>query len=510
MASTLIIGGGLAGLFTALKLAPAPCTVLSPRPLGQGASSSWAQGGVSAALQPGDSIASHVDDTMRAGAGLVDEEVAHGMAAQASDRIHDLLTFGVPFDRDLEGHLVASREAAHSHARVVRVKGDQAGAKIMEALVAAVRKTPSITVLEGAEALSLIIENGRVAGARLIHKGKPMLARASRVVLATGGVGHLYQVTTNPPEACGQGLGMAALAGAAIRDPEFVQFHPTGLDVGKDPTPLLTEALRGEGAILVNSAGERFMFGHHPDGELAPRDIVARGVFAELRAGHGAFLDTRKAVGAELPEKFPTVYAACQAAGLDPVKDVLPVAPAQHYHMGGVMTDENGQSSIPGLFAVGEVSSTGVHGANRLASNSLLEAVVFGARVAAALQPETVEAVSIIADPDPDMAKNPTDVAAIEPLRVLMQGEVGVLRDAAGLAHALKAIRKLRVKPQTPSACNALVAAELIASAALLRRESRGGHARTDYPATADAPSHTVFTLDLLREAADAALAAVV
>jgi len=510
MASTLIIGGGLAGLFTALKLAPAPCMVLSPAPLGQGASSSWAQGGVAAAILPGDSIDSHVGDTLVAGAGLVDAAVTRAMAGEASERIHDLLSYGVPFDRDLEGHLVASREAAHSHARVVRVKGDQAGAKIMEALVAAVRRTPSITVLEGAEALGLIVEDGRIAGARLIHSGKPMIARASRVVLATGGVGHLYEVTTNPREACGQGLGMAALAGAVIRDPEFVQFHPTGLAVGRDPTPLLTEALRGEGAILINSAGERFMTRHHPDGELAPRDVVARGVFAEIRAGRGAFLDTRQAVGAALPEKFPTVFAACQAAGLDPVREALPVAPAQHYHMGGVMTDADGQSSIPGLYAVGEVSSTGVHGANRLASNSLLEAVVFGARVAAAVQAETREAVALLPDPEPYRDARPTDVSAIEPLRATMQGDVGVLRDANSLAHALRAIRRLASKHHTPSARNALVAAELITSAALLRRESRGGHARTDYPASDAAAHHTVFTLDMLREAADAALAGVI
>lgn len=501
MSSTLICGGGLAGLFTALKMAPAPCTVLSPTPLGQGASSAWAQGGVSAALQPGDSVQSHVADTVIAGAGLVEETVALGMATEASDRIHDLLEFGVPFDRDMEGHLVASREAAHSHARVVRVKGDQAGAKIMEALIATVRKTPSITVLEGAEALELLVARGRVKGVRIIHNSAFKVIRADHVVLATGGIGHLYAVTTNPQQACGQGLGMAALAGALIRDPEFVQFHPTALNVGRDPAPLLTEALRGEGATLVNDAGERFMFRHHKDGELAPRDVVARGVFAELKAGRGAYLDARAAVGAAFAEKFPTVYAAAMSAGFDPVTQLLPVCPAQHYHMGGILTDTNGQTSIAGLYAVGEVSSTGVHGANRLASNSLLEATVFPARIAAILAAKTTRPVEIEVGKPAQSGADVTNVSAIEPLRAVMQSNVGVQRDEAGLADAVGMIRNMLARPQTIAARNGLIAAEMIASAALLRRESRGGHARTDYTDTAAAPTHSVFTLSQLRAA---------
>ena len=503
MTSTLIIGGGLAGLFTALKLAPAQCTVIAPKPLGQGASSAWAQGGVSAAIQPGDSIAAHVADTVVAGAGLVDEAVTLGMAREASARIHDLLAYGVPFDRDLAGQLVTSREAAHSFARVVRVKGDMAGAKIMEALIASVRNTPSIRVIEGAEAIGLIVEQGRVVGARLAQNGTVFTARAGHVVLATGGIGHLYAVTTNPPEACGQGLGMAALAGAKIRDPEFVQFHPTALNIGRDPAPLLTEALRGEGATLLNSAGERFMLKIHPDGELAPRDVVARGVFAEILAGRGAFLDARAAVGPEFPDKFPTVYAAARSAGIDPVTQLLPVCPAQHYHMGGVLTDEAGRTSLPGLFAVGEVASTGVHGANRLASNSLLEAVVFPARVADALRATTTAPVHL--GSPATAAHSPTDVAALEPLRGVMQAKAGVLRTEQGLRETLGSIRAMLDQPQSASAQNALVTAELIVTGALLRHESRGGHARTDYPATSGMPTHTLFTLAEARAAAQAA-----
>ncbi|HRK24152.1 MAG TPA: L-aspartate oxidase [Beijerinckiaceae bacterium] len=506
MSSTLIIGGGLAGLFTALKLAPAPCLVIAPKPLGQGASSAWAQGGVSAAIQPGDSIDSHVADTVKAGAGLVNEAVTRGMAGEASDRIHDLVEYGVPFDRDLAGHLVASREAAHSHARVVRVKGDMAGAKIMEALIAAVRHAPSIHVLDGAEALNLVIENGRIAGANILLDGKVMRARAGQVVLATGGIGHLYAVTTNPPQARGQGLGMAALAGAVVRDPEFVQFHPTALNVGRDPSPLLTEALRGEGAILVNGAGERFMTALHPDAELAPRDVVARGVFAEIKAARGAFLDARFAVGSAFAEKFPTVYAAAMSAGIDPVHDLLPVCPAQHYHMGGVLTDARGQTSIPGLYAVGEVASSGVHGANRLASNSLLEAVVFAARIAEQLRPVTNRAVTLLPDASPVLPHE--DHGGIEPLRAFMMLHVGVTRGEKELAETLRLIRRMQLPERLePSIRNALVAAELIVTGALLRHESRGGHARYDYPDTDAVARHTIFTLAEARRSADTALA---
>ncbi len=499
MPSILIIGGGLAGLFTALKLSPTPCTVLSPKPLGIGASSAWAQGGVAAAILPGDSADSHVSDTVIAGAGLVDEAVTRGMAMEASARIHDLLDYGVPFDRDLEGKLVTSREAAHSQARIVRVRGDMAGAKIMEALIATVRATPSITVIENASATRLIVESGRVVGAEIVHDGKVLAARADTVVLATGGIGHLYAVTTNPVEASGQGLGMAALAGALIRDPEFVQFHPTALDIGRDPAPLATEALRGEGAWLVNRAGHRFMFDHHRDGELAPRDVVARGVLAEINAGRGAFLDCRVAIGAHFAEKFPTVYAACRGAGIDPVTQVVPIAPAQHYHMGGVLTDAQGQTSLPGLYAVGEVASTGVHGANRLASNSLLEAVVFAARAAAALKEHDAEAVVLSPCATQSVPEADGEGARFQAIRTAMQQKVGVLRDGEGLASALIAIHEALASAVSPNGCNALVAAELVTIGALLRHESRGGHFRTDFPLAQSPARHTVFTLHQAR-----------
>src|SRR5438105_8765419 len=359
----VIVGGGLAGLFCALKLAPRPVTVISAAPLGQGASTAWAQGGIAAAVAEGDSAEAHAADTVAVGAGLVDEAVALGLAREAGARIHDLLHYGVPFDRDLQGKLALAREAAHSARRIVHVRGDMAGKAIMSALIQAVRRTPSIRVLEGYVAEALLTVDDTVAGLQLRRVGdtiaKPVTVASRAVVLATGGIGHLYAVTTNPAEARGLGLAIAARAGAVIADPEVMQFHPTAIMVGRAPAPLATEALRGEGAILINASGDRFMTARHPLAELAPRDIVARGVFAEIAAGRGAFLDAREALGARFAEKFPTVHASCIAAGIDPATQAIPIAPAAHYHMGGVAVDACGRSSIDGLWAGGEVSSTG-------------------------------------------------------------------------------------------------------------------------------------------------------
>ncbi|HRE20910.1 MAG TPA: L-aspartate oxidase [Rhabdaerophilum sp.] len=498
MPSILIIGGGLAGLFTALKLAPLPCTVLTPVSLGQGASSAWAQGGIAAAIGEGDSIESHVADTLAAGAGLCDAAMVRLMASEASDRIIDLLEYGVPFDRDLQGKLVQSREAAHSAHRIVRVKGDMAGKAIMEALVAAVRKAPSIRVIEGAEAFDLLQDdNGRIAGARANVNGRVVRFSADHVVLATGGAGQLYAVTTNPKEAWGSGLAMGYQVGATLANMEFVQFHPTAIDIGRDPAPLATEALRGEGAILVDRDGRRFMLDLHPDAELAPRDIVARGVFSAIKSGRSAFLDCRASIGRHFPDLFPTVYATCKSAGIDPVTDLIPVAPAAHYHMGGIWTDENGRalgvSAPEGLFAVGEVACTGVHGANRLASNSLLEAVVFGERVAARIGAgEGFEAC-----PATDVPRHPSDYLSevapqaeqqqlkISAIRNLMQSNAGVLRSAQSLDEALKALDANCGKgPNSDQVLKMTELAEILCQQAMSRYESRGGHARSDKPAT--------------------------
>jgi L-aspartate oxidase len=485
----VVIGAGLAGLFTALKLAPLPVTVVSAARFGEGASSLWAQAGIAAAVAEGDSSEQHAADTIRAGAGIVDEKIAHLLAQEARDRIADLLRYGVPFDKDLEGHFSLGREAAHGRNRILHVKGDTAGRAIMHALVAAVRSTPSITVLEGFAARDLVLADGRIAGIELdYHNGaaRSFILSATAVVLATGGAGQIYAITTNPREARGEGIAIAARAGAVIADAEFVQFHPTAINIGRDPAPLATEALRGEGALLINGRGERFMRAVHDDAELAPRDVVARAVYREVVQGRGAFLDCRD-LGTKLAEHFPTVVAACRAAGIDPVREPIPVAPAAHYHMGGILTDARGRSTVDGLWACGEVASTGAHGANRLASNSLLEAVVFGARVAQDIASALPSAAFATLQELPAVAADSEDGSAENRLRQTMADEVGVIRHEGSLLQALGTIAALEQEHRgSRRLANMLTTAKLVAVAALQRQESRGAHFRTDYPTQND------------------------
>jgi L-aspartate oxidase len=494
----VVIGAGLAGLFTALRLAPLPVTVVAAAPLGEGASSVWAQGGIAAAVGEGDTPERHAADTIAAGDGIVDAHVANVVAAEAPQRIADLLRYGVPFDRDLAGHFVLSREAAHSEPRVVRVSGDRAGAAIMQSLIAAVKATPSIRVLEGYEALDLISDAGtgnadRISGVRLVRAEASGASTfdfmpASAVVLATGGAGALFSVTTNPMYARGEAIAFAARAGAIIADAEFVQFHPTAIDAGIDPAPLASEALRGEGATLINSAGERFMLAIDPAGDLGPRDVVARAVFSEITAGRGACLDCRTAIGAHFPTAFPTVYAHCIAAGIDPVTQPIPVAPAAHYHMGGVATDLSGRTSLEGLWAVGEVASTGLHGANRLASNSLLEAIVLGARAADDIKrlvtPQMVRPVARTYRTGPERSIEAVRRDRLsQRLRQTMAAHVGVVRNGPGLEQALAIVRDIGQEAgEDRVIVNMALAAEIITGSALLRTESRGAHFRSDFP----------------------------
>ncbi len=503
----VIVGGGLAGLFCALKLAPRPVTLISAAALGEGASTAWAQGGIAAAVAEGDSAEAHAADTIAVGAGLVDEAVALGLAREAGDRIRDLLHYGVPFDRDLEGKLAVGREAAHSARRIVHVRGDMAGKAIIAALIEAVRNTPSIRVIEGYLAEALLTEDGAVTGLQLREvadaTAKPIIVASRAVVLATGGIGHLYAVTTNPAEARGLGLAIAARAGAVIADPEFVQFHPTAIMVGRDPAPLATEALRGEGATLINDQGERFMLGLHPLAELAPRDVVARGVFAEIAAGHGAFLDATTALGPHFAEKFPTVHASCIAAGIDAAKQPIPVAPAAHYHMGGIAVDAHGRTSLKGLWAGGEVSCTGAHGANRLASNSLLEAVVYAARIAEDIAGQTIAAPSRM----PTALVIPRN-CAMPPLteanlRAMMTSHVGVIRDGDRLAEAVRSFADIERDTGNIALRNMATTALLVAASAWTRRESRGAQYRIDHPAEKPALAHrTMTTLAAARDIA--------
>ena len=485
----LVIGAGLAGLAAALSAAPRKALVLTPAPLAGVSASAWAQGGIAAALSEGDDEALHAADTIAAGAGLTDPAMAALLAREGPEAVRWLASLGAPFDRGADGGFSQGLEAAHSRPRIARVKGDQAGRAIMQAIAAAALKAPSIEVREGVRARALLQDaEGRVRGALVEAGGRLSQILAPATILAAGGLGGLYAVTTNPPAATGEGLALAAKAGALIADPEFVQFHPTAIDVGVDPAPLATEALRGEGAKLIDRDGHAFMAAYHASAELAPRDVVARAIHRQLASGGGAFLDAREAVGLDFPEAFPTVFAACMAAGLDPRVQPIPVAPAAHYHMGGAWTDAEGRTSLEGLFAAGESACTGVHGANRLASNSLLEAAVFGRRAGAAAaeasDPATAAQAAAAAPPLPhdDMQR----------LRGQMSRHAGVVRERAGLNSLLGEIDAMTERSGDAAP---LVAARLIAASALDRHESRGGHYRSDFPLMASPARRTLTTL---------------
>jgi L-aspartate oxidase len=478
----LVVGAGLAGLSAAMAAAPRRALVLAPAGPPGLTASGWAQGGVAAALGPDDSPELHAADTVAAGAGQSDPEMALLLAREGPGAVRLLAELGVPFDRDERGGFAVGLEAAHSRARVARVKGDQAGAEIMRAAAAAALAREHVQLRGGTRARALLQDaGGRVRGVLAEDAGGLVEITAAAVVLATGGVGGLYAVTTNPPGAQGQGLALAALAGAAIADAEFVQFHPTGMDLGRDPAPLATEALRGEGAVLVDRDGRRFMPAVHDKAELAPRDIVARAVHAQIASGAGAFLDMRS-LGERLPRDFPGVFAACREAGLDPRVQPIPVAPAAHYHMGGVVTDAHGRTSLEGLYAAGECARTGVHGANRLASNSLLEAVVFGRRAGEAAREETAPRGAV----GPAEAPPHLPADSLQRLRRAMSRHAGVVRQAAGLEALLDELAALRA---AAGEAKPLTAARLIAEAALARRDSAGAHYRMDGQAASSGAS---------------------
>jgi L-aspartate oxidase len=501
----LVVGAGIAGLIAALKLHPARVTVLCKTRLGKGAATDWAQGGIAAAIGKDDSPRLHAIDTQRAGAGISDRTIVEILTRDAPARIEELLELGAAFDRAEGGELALGREAAHQRRRIVKAGGDATGHEILKTLIEAVRVHPSIDVVEELTAIDLIAEGAAVTGlhARENTTGERLEFRADAVVLATGGIGRLYRFTTNPVEATGDGIAMAARAGALLADMEFVQFHPTALAIGRDPMPLVTEAVRGEGAILVNDLGERFMVGLHPDAELAPRDVVARAIFEQLQRGRTVGLDARSAIGAKFPAAFPTVFGFCIAAGIDPRVQNIPVAPAAHYHMGGVAVDEWGRASLANLWACGETSATGVHGANRLASNSLLEALVYGSRVAADISSANRRWESIAGDartvrPARSRRRKPRTTAAqaLSDVRNVMYSDVGLVRSEAGLTEALARIDDLaaEVGEATSELANLLVVGRLIAEAALARRESRGSHFRIDYPQADEAFAKRSFT----------------
>ncbi len=495
----LVVGAGIAGLMAALKLAPMKVTVLCKTRLGKGAATDWAQGGIAAAMGKDDSPSLHAIDTRRAGAGISDEMIVEILTRDAPARIEELLELGAAFDRDDSGELVLGREAAHQRRRIVKAGGDATGHAILRTLIEAVATHPSIDVVENVTAADLVVEDGIVRGVYGCDTATDTTVAftADATVFATGGIGRLYRYTTNPVQATGDGIAMAARAGALLADMEFVQFHPTALAIGRDPMPLVTEAVRGEGAVLVNDLGDRFMLDVHPDAELGPRDVVARAIFEQLQRGRTVGLDARAAIGSHFPQEFPTAFGFCMSAGIDPRVQNIPVAPAAHYHMGGIAVNEWGRATLEGLWACGETSATGVHGANRLASNSLLEALVYGSRVASDV---TAAGIPARRSAHLDYRMRPAPAAgqaqAVSDLRNVMYTNVGLVRHERGLREALARISELDAafNEAGNELRNLLVVGRLIVEAALARSESRGSHFRSDYAHADEALAKRSFT----------------
>ncbi|MGE4351288.1 MAG: L-aspartate oxidase [Bdellovibrionales bacterium] len=482
MSIPVIIGGGLAGLSVALSLAPRPVVVIARRMASSLTSSELAQGGIACALGEDDSPLLHEQDTILAGAGLCDPDMTRLVTQEGPKAIEQLAAWGVVFDKAENGKLALGLEGAHGRRRIVHANGDSTGASVMTALVEKVRQTPSITVIGGGELRRILTDDRGVCGVLFAKEGEvPLYHLPTRsLVMASGSASSLWRHATVPTLSWGHGLLLAARAGARLRDLEFLQFHPTALDCGLDPMPLISEALRGEGARLVNERGERFVE------ELSPRDIVARANWDQLSNGHRVFLDARSIT--PFSKRFPTILEFCLKAGVNPREDLIPIRPVAHYHMGGIATDGMARTQVQGLYACGEAACTGLHGANRLASNSLLEAVVMGCRLAHGLA-ESYDVTS--RTPVPQVTQEVEslyeEAEICARVRTLMMAQVGLIRREEGLSEAVVGLEELAAKSSRAQV------GLMIAKAALARTESRGAHYRADYPSSDPAQAASQF-----------------
>jgi len=511
----LVIGAGIAGLRAAIELAPAGRVMVLVKREVADSSTQYAQGGIAAALSDEDEISLHLQDTLNAGDGLCNQEAARVLVEDAPGRIEELIAWGTQFDR--EGtKLTFGREGAHSRNRILHAHGDSTGREIQRALYAKAKTLPEISIREYEFSTDLVMENGRVSGVRVIDDhGMNSTIHASAVLLATGGMGQLYVNTTNPSVATGDGVAMAYRAGAEVTDLEFIQFHPTALYLKKAPRFLLSEALRGEGAYLRNMEMMRFMSKYHPMGELAPRDVVARAIMHELERVRAkepvVYLDMTHLDEGHIRKRFPRIYATCMLYNIDITTEFVPIRPAAHYAMGGMHTDLEGRATLPGLYAAGEAAGTGVHGANRLASNSLLEGLVYGARAGKKMRDELKAHPKRASGLPPAAYSNgpvsiPVD-ASVSELQELMWKNVGIVRTGSGLKEAIKRLGEIGEKVSRPhsrrefEARNLQIVGMLVARSALAREESRGAHYRTDYPDHNDAKfkKHSVVTTDKIR-----------
>lgn len=503
----VVLGSGASGLAAARAVRPERSVLVVTKDVLAAGSTAWAQGGLAAVLDPTDSIEHHVADTLAAGAGLCDESAVRTLATEAPTAIRRLIELGAMFDPDENGEMALTMEGGHSHRRVVHSGGDQSGREVQKTLDSAAVEA-GVELLEHAFALDLIVacntqghrQAGGVRVALLDEQGTVQsvgVVRARAVVIATGGYGQVFASTSNPPALTGDGLALAMRAGLAARNAEFVQFHPSVLWIGADARgqqALVSEAVRGEGAVLFDGLGRRVMAGVHPLEDLAPRDVVAAAIsrrMAEAPGGVGdhVFLDATH-LGEEFYDRFPSITASCRAVGVDPARDRIPVAPAAHYACGGVPADLDGVTEMPGLFAIGEVSCTGVHGANRLASNSVTEGIVAGMRLGAALAADLPDPVDVDADAGRFRDAPLRNPAQRVEMRSVMSSQVGVLRTPGGLSGAVRQLEALATTSSVGvtgsraawEATNMLTVAAAVATAASARTESRGCHRRDDWP----------------------------